>query len=115
MLGALTRHMRLKATCAPVGMNLMFIDHEPHGFFRRHHSNLSVPREFLIHVLNIIQQVPLAVNKVVNLPGSIPILPSAIFVTPRRPSDTNGLPCIAQVGVDLDPRITGGDDGDVEF
>ena len=107
MLGALARHIRLKATCAPVGMNLMFIDHEPHGFFRRHHSNPSLPREFLIPVLNIIQQVPLAVNKVVNLPGMISIFPSM--------SDTNGLPCIAQVSVDLDPRITGGDDRDVEF
>lgn len=66
-----------------------------------------LPRKLLFPVLDIVQQVPLAVNNVVNLPGSISILPSV--------SDTNGLARITQAGVDLDPGITGGDDGGVEF
>ena len=37
-----------------------------------------MPREFLIPVLNIIQQVPLAVNKVVNPPGMISLVPRSI-------------------------------------
>ena len=107
--------MRPKATCATVSMNLMFIDHEPHGFFLRHYSNLSMPREFLIPVLNIIQQVPLAVNKVVNLPGTISLVPRSILIVPSRVSNGHGLPCITQAGVDLNSGITRGDNGDVEF